>query len=117
MISRGWPLANLPAECHTRILDRPRKSMYNLEKRIKEPLRMAVPLGKLYGEGQPREIIVQHPAPEDPAKQNSKKNPKKKKRQKKEDFATTPSYLMSVDLQHRLDKLGFPVDKDKGPFK
>jgi len=95
----GSPLANLPADARVQAIPwthEPR--VFSREWRICQPRNLLVNL--TLGD-QTKKLIVRSPI--DPRKQETKMH--------------RFGYLLSVELQRRLESLGFPVTSDSGPFK
>lgn len=95
----GSPLANLPADAKVQVIpwaQEPR--VYSRKWRICQPRNLLVNL--TLGD-QTKKLIVRSPI--DPRKQETKMH--------------RFGYLLSVELQRRLESLGFPVTSDSGPFK
>jgi len=109
--AEGSILANLPREAKVVVLPQVKeRRVFSRETRIYEPYRMVV-----LGNENQKELIVQSPAPEDPTGRNGKK--KRRKNIVNFPFHAPPGYLLSLELQNRLDALGFPVSSSAGPFK
>jgi hypothetical protein len=101
--AEGSPLANLPDDAKVQPIpwtSEPR--LFSREWRIHQPRHVLV---NLTLGNQTKKLIVRNPI--DLQKKDIGMN----------HFGGPPGYLLSVELQRRLESLGFPVTSDSGPFK